>query len=322
MTATPRRAALLGILCMIGATAFGTILDVAIKSLSPTYALHQIILIRTVVAVAVLATLTLRMDGDFRQFRTRRKRAHLLRTLIVVLSNVCFFAGLSAMPFADALAIAFVSPLLITACSGLVLKERIGPHRWGAVIAGLAGVVIMLRPGAGVIQPAALLVLTSSVCYATSQLMTRHMRDSESSVTLNIYLHAGFLIVSLGMGLVAGDGHISAGGNGPLAFLLRPWIRPPVADWPLLIVTGVSVAVAGLSVSQAYRLAEAALIAPFEYLGMPLAILAGVLVFGEWPDRTAWTGITLICGAGLYILWRETRRSRVHDPALPVTGDL
>jgi drug/metabolite transporter (DMT)-like permease len=88
-----------------------------------------------------------------------------------------------------------------------------------------------------------------------------------------------------------------------------------------MIVVGVSVALAGLCVSQAYRLAEAALIAPFEYLGMPLAVIAGILIFGTWPDATAWAGMVLICGAGLYIIWREIVHRAVKDPAVPI-GDL
>ena len=321
MSLTTPRAALLGILCMSGGVFFGTVLDLAIKFLASGYALHQIILIRTIVAIAFLVGMVLWQDGDFHQFRTRKVSAHFWRTIIVMLSNVLFFTGLAALPFADALAIAYVSPLLITAASALFLGEKVGPHRWGAVIAGLIGVIIMLRPGAEAARPAALLILFSSVCYAASQLMSRQMRDTESIVTLNIYLHVGFLLISVSMGLVAGDGRFLPGAGETTAFLLRPWIWPPAGDWPILIVTGVSVAVAGLFVSQAYRLAEAAVIAPFEYLGMPLAILAGAAVFGTWPDLVAWVGIVLICGAGLYILWREMRHRAVKDPAIPV-GDI
>lgn len=321
MTIAAQRTALLGILCILGAVFFGTVLDLAIKYISSGYALHQIILIRTIVAIAFLVGMVLWQDGNFRQFRTRRISAHFWRTIIVMLSNVLFFTGLAALPFADALAIAYVSPLVITAASALFLGEKVGPHRWGAVIAGLIGVIVMLRPGAEAMQPAAILIVLSSVCYAASQLMTRQMRDTESTVTLNIYLQAGFLLISLAMGLVAGDGRFLPGAGDTMAFLLRPWIWPPAADWPILILTGLSVAVAGLCVSQAYRLAEAAVIAPFEYLGMPLAILAGAAVFGTWPDLTAWVGILLICGAGLYILWREMRHRAVKDPAIPV-GDI
>lgn len=317
---TGARAALLGILCMFGAVFAGTILDVAIKFLSGGYPLHEIILIRTLVAIAVVIGVALFQDGHLAQFRTRRPVTHLIRTLVVLASNVCFFTGLAAMPFADALAISFVAPLFITAFSALFLREHVGPHRWSAVIAGLAGVVVMLRPGADVIDPAAILVLLAALFYAISHLMGRQMRATESTVTQNIFLHLGFLLTSIAMGLAAGDGRYMTDPDNVLAFLVRPWVWPSLADWPVLILTGLSVAIAGLLASQAYRLAEAALIAPFEYFGLPVAILAGVVVFGTWPDNTAWAGIVLIGGAGLYILWRELRRAKVQDPAVPI-GD-
>ena len=90
-----------------------------------------------------------------------------------------------------------------------------------------------------------------------------------------------------------------------------------MADWPAFLGMGVAVGVGGLMMSQAYRTTEAALIAPFEYIGMPMAIFWGVVVFGTWPDRTAWVGIALICGAGLYTLWRETVRRKVQRCCSP-----
>ena len=123
-------------------------------------------------------------------------------------------------------------------------------------------------------------------------------------------MQIGFVIVSSAMGLTVGDGHLAGSANASLAFLLRGWVWPPVADWPAFLATGLAVAIGGLMVSQAYRLSEAALVAPFEYAAMPLAIVWGVLVFGQWPDLTAVIGIALICGAGLYALWRETKRRK------------
>jgi drug/metabolite transporter (DMT)-like permease len=168
-----------------------------------------------------------------------------------------------------------------------------------------------MRPGAGVIQPATVLVVISALCYAASHMMTRRMRETESAFTLSFYVQCGFVVVSVTMGLVAGDGKFAGSADPSLAFLLRPWVWPAATDWLAFAATGLSVAIGALMVSQAYRLCEAGLVAPFEYAGMPMAIFWGALVFGTWPDATAWAGIALICGAGLYTLWRETaRRSR------------
>jgi drug/metabolite transporter (DMT)-like permease len=295
--------------------------DLAIKALSGAYALHQVILIRAFIGIALVLAVMWYSAAGFRQIRTRRHGAHLVRVSIVMVSNITYFVGLSLLPLADAVAVAFVAPLFVTLMSAVILGEHVGPHRWAAVGVGLLGVVIMTRPGQGALQPAAILVLISAVCYASSHMMTRRMRDTESAMTLNFYVQIGFITVSSLFGLLVGDGHLAQAPGSTWEFLFRPWIMPPVTDWWAFVATGVAVGVGGLMMSQAYRTTEAALIAPFEYIGMPMAIFWGVVVFGTWPDNTAWAGIALICGAGLYTIHRETLRRKVEDVAAP-SGDI
>jgi drug/metabolite transporter (DMT)-like permease len=304
-----RTQALTGILFAVGGTLIFSINDVAIKFLSGGYALHQVILIRAFVALAFILGFIALSGTGFRQLITRRPRTHLLRVAIIMVSNVTFFIGLAAMPLADAVAVAFISPIAVTLLSVVFLRETVGPRRWMAVTLGMVGVLIMLRPGAGVIQPAAVLVLISAILYAAGNLLSRQMGGTESTMTLSFYVACGFIVVSSAMGLWAGDGHLAS--DDPLwGFLFRPWIWPPVADWPIFLATGFAVSVGGMMVTQAYRTTEAGLVAPFEYVGMPAAIIWGALVFGTFPDLTAWAGIALICGSGLYTLWRETARKR------------
>lgn len=311
---------LTGILLALGGAVVLSVNDLAIKELSGAYALHQVILIRAFIGMAlVLAVIWVSRTG-FAQLRTKRWRAHLLRVSIVMVSNVSYFLALAVMPLADAVAVAFVSPLFVTLMSAVILGEKVGPRRWAAVAVGMVGVLIMLRPGAGVIQPAAILVLISAFCYASSHMMTRRMRDTESAMTLNFFVQVGFVVVSCTMGLLFGDGRM-AQQDGLFAFLFRPWVTPPMDDWWAFVATGLAVGIGGLMMSQAYRTTEAALVAPFEYVGMPMAIFWGVVVFGTWPDVTGWVGIALICGAGLYTLWRETLRRKEVDVAAP-SGDL
>ena len=305
-----------GIFFALGGGVTLSVNDLAIKALSGSYALHQVILIRAFVGMAIVLGVIWFSKAGFRQLRTRRPLDHLFRVSIVMVSNVTYFVGLSLMPLADAVATAFVAPMLVTLMSALILREQVGPRRWAAVAVGMLGVVVMLRPGAGVIQPAAILVLISAFCYASSHMMTRRMKDSESAMALSFYVQVGFILLSSAMGLVVGDGKFAGSSDASLAFLFREWVWPPMADWPAFLATGISVAIGGLMVSQAYRTLEAALVAPFEYASMPLAIFWGVVVFGQWPDLTAALGIALIGGAGLYTLWRETRRKRKD-----VTGD-
>lgn len=316
MTIRPARSATLtGILLALGGSATLSINDLAIKFLSGSYALHQVILIRAGIGMIFLIGLMHFSGTGFRQVLTKRPKDHLIRVGFVLCSNLCYFLGLAALPLADAVAIAFVSPLLVTLLSILVLGEQVGPRRWLAVCVGMMGVVVMLRPGSGVIQPAAVLVLISAFCYASSHMMTRRMKDTESAMALSFFVQCGFIALSATMGLTVGDGQFAGSDNASVAFLLRPWVWPPLHDLPWFLATGIAVAIGGLMVSQAYRLLEAALVAPFEYASMPLAIFWGAVVFGTWPDATAAVGIALICGAGLYTLWRETRRKK------DVTGD-
>ena len=310
-----------GILFALGGAMVLSVNDLSIKFLSGSYPLHEVILLRAIVGMAIVLIVMGLSPRGFVQMKTQLWRGHLFRVSVVMVSNVTYFLGLAAMPLADAVATAFVAPLLLTMMSALILGEYVGPKRWAAVAVGMLGVVVMVRPGEGVIHPAAILVLISAVCYATSQLMTRRMRETESAVTFNFYVQCGFVVVSIAMGLTVGDGHMAGSGSASLEFLFRPWVIPAPADWWAFIATGIAVGVGGLLMSQAYRTTPAALVAPFEYTGMPMAIFWGVVVFGTWPDHTAWAGIALICGAGLYTLWRETVRRKVQDVAAP-SGDL
>ncbi|WP_426034346.1 DMT family transporter [Cypionkella sp. TWP1-2-1b2] len=311
-----------GILFALGGGVVLSVNDLAIKALSGTYALHQVILLRAFVGMAIVLAVIWFSGGGFRQLLTKRPLDHLFRVCIVMCSNVTYFVGLSLMPLADAVATAFVAPLFVTLMSAVILREQVGPRRWAAVGVGMLGVVVMTRPGAGVIQPAAILVLISAFCYASSHMMTRRMRRTESAMTLNFFVQCGFIVVSLCFGFVAGDGGLAQAPGSTWEFLFRPWHTPPIGDWWAFMATGVAVGVGGLMMSQAYRTSEAALIAPFEYIGMPMAIFWGAVVFGTFPDQTACAGIALICGAGLYTLWRETvRKKKDLDVAAP-SGDL
>ncbi|MGB3148623.1 MAG: DMT family transporter [Paracoccaceae bacterium] len=286
--------------------------DVAVKFLSGNYPLHEVILIRALVGMTIICLLISRSAAGFRQLRTGRPREHLFRVGLVMLSNVTYFLGLSVLPLADAVALAFVSPLFVTLLSRLLMGEAVGPRRWLAVVVGMAGVIVMMRPGAGSIQPAALLIVTSALCYAGSLLMIRRMRATESAPTLSFYVQVGFILVSSLMGLFVGDGHLVAVDGGALAFLFRPWVWPAMADWPAFLVTGIAVTTGGLMIGQAYRTTEASLVAPLEYAGMPMAILWGAMIFDTRPDAVAWIGIALISWAGLYTVWREAVRRRME----------
>ena len=299
--------AALGALCAVIAVTFLSANDVVIKFFSDQYALHQIVLIRSVIggAVVVLVIGPLTKSGNV--WRTGRLGAHLLRGCCVVIANLTFFLALAALPIADAVAIFFVSPLLITLFSVLFLGESVGPRRWTAIAIGFVGVLVMMRPGTAAFQLASVLPLIAACFYATVHVLTRRMSGTESATTMAAYIQLTFIIVCLTIGLAVGDGRLGAQDNPSLAFLLRAWQWPAAGDWPLLCLVGVGIGIGGYLISQAYRVAEASFVAPFEYLALPMSVLWGVTVFGEVPSPLDYLGMSLILGAGLFAVWRDAQ---------------
>lgn len=306
-----------GAVWAIGAVFCFTLNDVLVKFLSGDYPLYQLVFIRSVVGLAFLLAVLVPFAGSFRSLRTRRLPAHMLRGLCVVFANFTFFMGLAALPLADAVAIFFISPLVIAVFSIIFLGESVGPWRWSAVGVGLIGVLVVLRPGTSAFQGAALLPLAAAFGYAALHMLTRRLGGTENAASMAFYIQLMFLGVSAGAGLALGNGSIPDQGHPSLAFLFRAWTWPTPGDFLFMAALGVVSSVGGFAISQAYRVSEAALVAPMEYLAMPLAVIWGLLVFGEVPDGWAWVGITLILGSGLLLAWREARARRGALPATP-----
>jgi drug/metabolite transporter (DMT)-like permease len=309
-----RRQRLLGMGCAVAASAAFSVNDVAIKFLSGDYALHQVILTRSLIGMTLLFTVLLPFNGGFTALRTAQPGKHALRGASVVLSNICYFMGLAALTLTDTVTIFFVAPLMVTALSVPLLGERVGPRRWAAVLVGLIGVAVMMRPGQGVFTWAFVLPVLSALAYACMHIMTRRMGGRESAVTMTFYVQLSFVLFSLTMGLLLGDGRYAGRTDPSLAFLTRPWVWPPGDDWLVMAATGFGSAIGGVLIAQAYKLCEASLAAPFEYVAIPLSIAWGYLVFNDWPDGTAFLGIALICSAGLYTVWREAIRGARQAP--------
>jgi len=300
----------LGIICAIfGALAF-SLNDSVIKLLSGDYALPQIIFIRGAVAFLLIVAVLMPFEGGLAGLKSRRAALHMLRGLFVVCANLCFFLGLAALQLAEATALFFVAPLLITLFSVVFLGEAVGPRRWAAVAFGLFGVLVMLRPGLSVFQMAAILPLMSAVFYASLHMLTRKLGVTETASTMAAYIQGTFVVVMGLMGLAFGDGRFAGSENVSLAFLFRPWVWPPAADLAFMATLGALNAASGYLISQAYRVAPAATVAPFEYVSLIMAIIYGFVLFSELPDLFTWIGIVMIAGSGLFVFWRENHSKR------------
>ncbi len=298
----------LGALCAVLAVVFFSANDVAIKWLSDGYALHQVVLIRSFIGLAIILAIIAPMTDGFAIARTKKLKMHLLRGSFVVFANLTFFLGLAAMPLAEAVAIFFISPLVITVFSVMFLGETVGPKRWAAIGLGFVGVLIMVRPGTAAFQPASLLPLVSAFCYAGMHIMTRRIGGTESAATMAFYIQIMFIIVCAAMGLTVGWGQFGDQTDPSLAFLLRAWEWPLLSDLPVFVLIGAGTAFAGYLISQAYRVAEASFVAPFEYLALPMAVVWGMVIFDEFPGLTDYLGMALILAAGLFMVWREGQK--------------
>jgi S-adenosylmethionine uptake transporter len=234
----------------------------------------------------------------------------------MVVANLSFFTALAVLPLADTTALFFVAPLFITLLSIPLLGEKVGFRRISAVSVGFIGVLVMQRPwdsegldtGARIVL---LLPVLAAFTYALCQIMVRRLGATTKASALAVYMQGTFILVSLGFWAVAGDGRYAVGiDSSSLQFLLRAWRWPNENDALLFLALGAVNGVIGYSISQGYRLAQPATVAPFEYVAMPLAILWGWLIWGYLPSAQILLGITLIIGAGLYVFLRERQRGR------------
>lgn len=309
---TTARSNLSGALCALAAALCFSLNDVGIKFLSDQYALHQVVFLRSLVGLVTFLALIMPLSGGWGVMRTRRLGWHLARGLCVVFANSFLFLGLAALPIADAVAIFFVSPLLIAVMSILFLGETVGPRRWAAIFVGFIGVMVIVKPGTSAFQIASLFPIIAACLYGIMHIIARRIGSTESAATMTFYILLTFLAVSAAVGFAVGDGRYAAQAHPSLVFLLRAWGPVDPGDIATLVMLGVSGVLGGYLISQAYRLSEAAFAAPFEYVSMPMAIMWGITVFGTFPDPTAWIGIALILGSGLYLVWRETIKDRLQ----------
>ncbi|MGX9356732.1 DMT family transporter [Roseobacteraceae bacterium S113] len=318
MSTSPEQSTGLGILFIVGGVFAISINDLLIKWLSGDYPLHQIVFARSAIGI-VFSLCLVQLEGGWRILKTATPGLHALRALLVIVANMTFYAAVAVMPLAQVTALFFVAPLFITLLSIPILRERVGPMRLGAVIVGFLGVVIMQQPWrsdpveAGRI--ALLLPVAAALTYALMQVLTRKLGAKAKASAMAVYIQSGFVTVSLTFYIIAGDGRFAEGvENESLQFLLRAWVFPPLSDMWVFGCLGLGSAVIGYCLSAAYRLADAATIAPYEYIGLPLAILWGWVIFAEWPDGPTWAGCLLIVGAGVFVFLREQRRSGPQEP--------
>lgn len=225
--------------------------------------------------------------------QTKRPWLQVARGFSILGSLTFIFASLQYLPLAEATVINFTGPLFMVALAGPMLGETVGWRRWAAVLVGLVGAMIVVRPGSDVFQWAALLPIGSALFFAIFQLITRKLAGQDSTMTTLLYTQV-----------------VAAAG----AVLAAPFFWTPVTGYQFgyALLAGVVGLAAHICMFNAFRLADASLLAPINYTRIVASVLLGYFMFGDLPDIYTIAGGAVIIGSGLFVIWRETQVRRVR----------
>ncbi|MHA1598187.1 MAG: DMT family transporter [Alphaproteobacteria bacterium] len=229
---------------------------------------------------------------------TNKLGQQLGRSMLLLMTTILFFFGLSQVPLADATAIMFIAPIVVTALSMPLLGEKVGPRRWVGIAIGFIGALIIIRPGLGVVQMVALLPVGAACLHALYQLSTRFLSHSEKTMTTLAY---------------------TASTGAVLSSIAAPffWVTPTPGDWLLMVGIGLFAALGHFSMIKSYECAPAAIVAPFSYANLVWATLFGYIFFADLPDIWTISGALIIAASGLYIYHREQAQNRAETVKEP-----
>ena len=282
------------VLLMLAATTMMPVMDTLSKLLSASYNPVQIAWVRYTLHAVLSLPIVYFVYGQIALPR-RNVGWHVLRGLSLSVITILYVMALERMPLANAVAIMFINPLIITALSPWVLGERVGPRRWAAVLVGFGGAVLVIRPGLDFAPVGTAYAVSSAVGYAGYILLTKRLSASTRPLIML------FLLGALGM----------AGATVAVPFVWRP---VAFEDLPLLAGIGFLSVAIHLLVILAYARAEASAITPFTYFQIIGGTVLGLMVFGDFPRPQVLVGIALIIGCGIYIAWRERVAAARDDP--------
>ena len=291
--------------------------DALFKLLSDHLSLGQLIAIRALLTLAILGVFT-RKIGAMLALSAAVFWQFFGRAACLIFAMTLFFISLGSMPLANVIAIFFVAPMIITLLSVPLLGETIGRHRMAATSAGMIGVLLIVQPGTSAFQPESLLVLLSACSYAAFQIWTRRLKDTGDLGAMVVVQHLSFLLAGAVMLFANWWWPFSETGNASADFLFRAPAAVSLIDCAYLFLCAIIVLFLSFASSHAYRTVEASAIAPFEYVAIPSSVVWGVVIWSDWPNALAFTGIGLILAGGLYRLFREKKRAVDGVPPNPM----
>lgn len=279
--------------------------DIAIKFIGGHYPVLEIVVFRSLVAIPLTLAM-FRMEGGRGLPKTQQHRREYLRGLFYFLSYTTHFMGLAALPLADIAVIRFSAPLIITMLSVWLLSEKVGLPRWIALLVGFSGVLLVVRPG-GEFNWGAVFTVASVLFYALAVMLTRKLQTTDSSATMSYYSSLVYVVATLVLLPIVWligdipDAHPS------VAFLLRPWVMPPLIDAVIMSGLGVIWAAGMYAAARAYSETVASVIAPFEYMSLPISVMWGFTLWHELPTLATWAGAALTIASGLYVLLSDQK---------------
>lgn len=294
--------------------------DIAVKWIAGDYPILEIVTFRSLIAVP-LTLLMFRAEGGKGLPSTQRPGLEYIRGLFYFLSYTTHFMGLAALPLADIAAIKFSGPLMITILSVMILRETVGPRCWLALLVGFIGVLLIVRPGFAAFNPGSVFILISVLFYALAAMLTRKLQTSDSSATMAYYSSLVYLVATLILApllIVVGD---VPDAHPSVAFLFRPWALPSWLDGAIMSGLGLVWAGGMYFVARAYSVTRASVVAPFEYMALPINVMWGFVLWRELPLPATWAGAALTLLSGLYILHRE-RQERLMKTPNEQAGDM
>lgn len=280
-----------GIIYMLFGIIFLSMMDVVAKFIvEAEYSVLQLLAVRAWM-VLIFLILWMLYKKDFKQLKTKRPFGHMFRTLFGISAALLFFTSLQYLPLADATILFFVSPFIMTALSVPLFKEKVGLHRWGAILAGFIGVVIVTQPGGASFQLAALLPLAASLGYVAFILMGRFLGTTETNVSIMFHVALGTAI---------------------LTSLALPWVWKPVPIEYVGIIALMSLFYlgGGYCLLKAFTTAEIGAVSPFEYTGILWAIILGYIFWGDVPEAIVFVGAAIVMASGIYMIYRESKLSK------------
>ena len=287
------------ILILIVAMACISAMDTLIKFFSGTYALHEIIFIRSMISLSILFPLLFLVRGE--SFKSNKWLLHSCRGLLLVIANMCFYVGLAGLPLAEASAIVFLAPVFITIFAHYFLRERLNLNKIFAVFLGLLGMILIVKPFGVTLEGSYIWPFLAALFYAGFITMTRYISSTESAALMAITSNLSFIFASGLIGISFGSGKFSGFQDAGFEFFFRAWAWPLPEHYLLLLLVGALSTAISISISVAYKRAKASTLAPFEYSIFPMVLLWGYVVFDEFPDFLSIVGMVLIALGGLVV---------------------